>query len=122
MSSIYDEYPDLGMDQYTAELLRTMDKRFRSGPSPIVGDYTRVVPGQVTPLQGTLVGAGIVSQRAVVAFAMKETLMMPASGITVVPQGPGKTQQEGIHYAYVGDDTVHYPGKTYVDFIVSIFS
>jgi len=122
MSSIYDEYPDLGVDRHTAELLRTMDKRFSSGPSPIAGDYSRVVPGQVTPLQGTLIGAGIVSQRAVVAFAMKETMMMPAKGITVVPQGPGRTQQEGIHYAYVGDDTVHYPGKTYVDFIVGIFS
>ncbi len=53
---------------------------------------------------------------------MKEVMAMPARQVTIVPQGPGKTQQEGIHYAYVGDDTVHYPGKTYVDFIVGIFS
>jgi len=121
MSSIYDEYPDLGVDRYTAEFLFRLDKRFGSGPSPISGDYTRVIPGQISTAEGIAFGLGIVSTRALAGYVIKETLLMPAKGITVVPIGPGKTQQEGIAYSYVGDDTVHYPGKTYVDFIIGLF-
>jgi len=119
--SIFDEYPDLSVDRYTAELLKRVDSRFGSGPSPIEGSYNRTVPGQISTLEGIGFGLGVVSSRALMGFAMKETLMMPARGITVVPMGPGRTQQEGIAYSYVASDTVHYPGKAYVDFVRGLF-
>jgi hypothetical protein len=119
--SIYDEYPDLSMDQYTAELLKRIDHRFSSGPVPIEGQYTRGNPGQISVIEGVGFGLSVVSTRALMGFAIKETLMMPARGIEVVPIGPGKSQQEGIAYAYVASDTVHYPGKPYVDFVLGLF-
>ena len=119
--SIYDEYPDLGIDERSANLLRAIDRRFSSGPVPIEGHYTRTTPGQLTVIEGVGFGLSVVSTRALMGFAAKEVLAMPIRQAQVVPIGPGKTQQEGIAYAYVASDTVHYPGKTYVDFVLGFF-
>ena len=59
--SIYDEYPDLGVDRYTAELLRSIDHRFSSGPVPLEGQYTRANPGQITLIEGVAFGLSVIS-------------------------------------------------------------
>jgi len=111
---------DVQMDPYTAELIKSMDRRFSRGPQPISGDYRLTHGGELGFWTIARYATGYLTGRVLVSYTVKESIKTasPATnaGIAVVNAG---TPHE--HYTYVSSDEPYYPGKGLVEFVSGIF-
>lgn len=109
----FDEYTryHFDMDEYTAELLRSMDKRFRAGPQPIPGEYRMTHGREVSKLGIAAYATGFVSTRAATTIAMQEIMRTPVRNI-----GASYDSETGI-VTMTTDDGFYYPFKGVVDYL-----
>jgi len=111
---------DVSMDPYTAELIRSMDRRIGSGPSPIAGDYRLTYGGELGFWTLARYATGYSTGRILATYTVKESIktISPATsaGIAVVNAG---TPHE--HYTYVSSDEPYYPGKGLVEWLGGLF-
>ncbi|AXH78812.1 MAG: hypothetical protein [Circular genetic element sp.] len=113
-NEIYDYSVDI--DEYTAELLRSMDKRFRAGPQPIVGDYKLSHGQEVNKIGLAFYATGYVSSRTATTIAVMEVMKTPMRNTTVSYQSDRDSVDSGVVSLSTSDE-YHYPFKGVVDWV-----